>query len=206
MTKLEIFAQRLKQAREEKGLTVRELAEMINTSAATISRYENAIHEPKSNTIALLAEKLGVNPAWLMGADVDKYEIEESKRKPAKLIPILGAITCGEPILAVENIEGYEYADDDSDFCLIARGDSMINARIYDGDLVFVRRQDDVDSGDIAVVLIDDEATIKRVIKANGTLILQPENPQYSPIVITKKDKRAVRILGKVIAVKFKVR
>lgn len=206
MTKLEIFAQRLRQAREERNLTVRELAEMINTSAATISRYENAIHEPKSHTIALLAEKLGVNPAWLMGADVDKYEVEETHKKPVKLIPILGVITCGEPVLAVENIEGYEYTDDEADFCLIARGDSMINARIYDGDLVFVRRQDDVDSGEIAVVLIDDEATIKRVIKANGTLILQPENPQYSPIVITKKDKRSVKILGKVIAVKFKVR
>lgn len=200
----DLFAVRLKEAREDNNLTTRELAEMVGVAASTISKYENRTHEPKLQIVQKLAEALNVNPVWLMGAHVDKYETNipvEHYR-----IPVLGTIAAGQPIVAAEYIEGYEYSSEKADFCLRVKGDSMINARIYDGDVVFVRKQSDVDNGDIAVVLIDGyEATLKRVYKANGSVILQPENPEYKPIIFDKKSHKDIKILGKVIAVKFRL-
>ncbi|MDN5324135.1 MAG: repressor LexA [Clostridia bacterium] len=122
-------------------------------------------------------------------------------------IPVLGVIRAGEPILAEENIIGYESISADEIksgeyFYLKVKGDSMINARIYDGDLVLVRKQEDVENGQIAVILIEDEATLKRVYRNNGTLILHPENPKYQPMLIEKGN---VKIIGKVVEVKFKL-
>lgn len=201
----ELFAVRLKEAREDNNLTTRELAEMVGVAASTISKYENRTHEPKLQIVQKLAEVLNVNPVWLMGADVDKYEIVLAKKEHTR-IPVLGSIAAGQPIVAAEYIEGYEYSSEGVDFCLLVKGDSMINARIYDGDVVFVRKQSDVDNGDIAVVLIDGcEATLKRVYKTNGSVILQPENPEYKPIIFNKKSRKDIKILGKVIAVKFRL-
>ena len=127
-------------------------------------------------------------------------------------IPILGAVHAGMPALAVENIEGYETVDASEVsacheyFYLRVQGDSMINARIYPNDLVFVRKQDDVESGDIAVVIIDNEtATLKRVLKKEGLLILQAENPAYAPMVFTPAELPRLHIIGKVLHVKFKL-
>ncbi|HIY03856.1 MAG TPA: hypothetical protein H9733_02715 [Candidatus Anaerotignum merdipullorum] len=127
-------------------------------------------------------------------------------------IPILGAVHAGLPAFAVENIEGYESVDTSevspchSYFYLRVQGDSMINARIYPNDLVFVRKQTDVESGDIAVVIIDnDTATLKRVLKKDGLFILQAENPAYAPMVFTAKDADRLQIIGKVLHVKFKL-
>lgn len=128
-------------------------------------------------------------------------------------VPILGTIRAGQAILAIENIEGYELVQESEArngeyFYLRVTGDSMIGARIYDGDLVFVKKQSDVDHGDIAVVLINgDEATLKRVLKTDNSIILQPENPKYIPMVFSQKDIESnyVQILGKVIHVKFNI-
>ena len=127
---------------------------------------------------------------------------------PMTRVPILGTIRAGEPIYAAENIEGYELvpADDlrgGEYFFLRVKGDSMIGARIQDGDLVLVRRQEDVDDGDIAVILVGpEEATLKRLYRTDGKWILQPANPNYKPLVIDKVD---VKIIGKVVRVQFEV-
>ena len=98
-------------------------------------------------------------------------------------LPVLGNVACGEPIYANEDLEGYIYIDEDigADFCLRAQGDSMVNARIFDGDILYIKKQDMVDDGEIAVVLIEDEATVKRVYydRENNTITLMPENPTY---------------------------
>lgn len=193
MISLDLFRERLKQTRESKGLSVEKLGELTGTSGASISRWETGIHEPKSNAISLMAEALGVNPAWLMGADVDQYDVSKADRK----IPVLGYIAAGRPILAQEQIVGHEHSID-CDFCLQVKGDSMINARIYDGDIVFIHAQEDIEHGEIAAVLIgDDEATLKRVYKTNNTIILHSENPMYQDMVYTKKDMKQIKILGK---------
>ena len=112
-------------------------------------------------------------------------------------VPVIGVVTAGQPILAVENIEGYlPYAGGEGCFALRVRGDSMIEAGIFDGDKVVVRQQQTADHGDIVVALIGDEATVKRLSRKNGEVWLMPENPAYSPI-----DGREAVILGKVRAV-----
>jgi len=117
-------------------------------------------------------------------------------------IPLIGSIACGAPILAEEHIE--EYIDIpkhiSADFALTCKGDSMINARIFDGDIVYIRQQDTVDNGEIAAVLIDTEATLKRVQLFEDHISLEPENPQYRPLVYWGEDMNNVRILGKAMA------
>jgi len=115
---------------------------------------------------------------------------------------MLGEIACGHPCFASEDFTTYVElnADVAADFVLRAKGDSMINARIYDGDIVFIKSQPDVENGQIAAVIIDDEATLKRVYKQNDFITLQSENPAYPPFVITKSSTKNVRIIGKAIA------
>ena len=103
---------------------------------------------------------------------------------------------------ADESVSGYEFVPESAnvDFCLKIKGTSMINARIYDGDIVFIRKQSDVDNGEIAVVLIDsNEAKLKRVYKVNGNVILRPENPEFPDQVYSRKEFKSVRIIGKAI-------
>lgn len=121
-----------------------------------------------------------------------------------KKIPLLGDIACGKPIYADENRESYVIAGTDinADFCLRARGDSMIGARILDGDIVFIQHMEMVRNGEIAAVIIGDEATLKRVYyyPEKGKLVLNPENPKYEPLVYVGEELNEIHILGKAIA------
>ena len=119
-----------------------------------------------------------------------------------KRIPLLGTIACGEPITATENIDQYiEVADDiQCTFALRCKGDSMIDARIMDGDVVYIREQPQVENGEIAAVLIEDEATLKRVYLSEGVVQLVPCNAKYSPMVYTGAQLDTIRILGKAVA------
>lgn len=116
--------------------------------------------------------------------------------------PRLGTIACGEHILAVENIETYDLVPEDipCDFTLKCKGDSMINARIFDGDIVYIRQQDIVEDNEIAAVLIDDDATLKRVRIFGDHVVLEPANPMYQPLVFWGEDMNRMRILGKAVA------
>jgi repressor LexA len=142
---------------------------------------------PKHIAIDKMAERFNINPVWLMGANVDKYlEINMIQKK----IPVVGTIAAGQPLYAEENIVGYECVqkDQDIDFCLIVKGDSMINAGIHDGDIVFIRKQSDVENGEIAAVIIDgQEATLKRVYKTGDAVILRSENPKYEGLCFQQK-------------------
>ena len=123
-----------------------------------------------------------------------------------KKVPLLGTIACGEPILATENIEAYIDMDSDihADFALRCQGDSMINARIMDGDIVYIRKQDMVENGEIAAVLMDDcnesNATLKRIYISDDKIRLCAENPNYTDIIFFEDDMNKVRIIGKAIA------
>lgn len=119
-----------------------------------------------------------------------------------KLVPLVGTIACGTPILAEENIEDYLKADENlpADFALRCKGDSMINSRIYDGDIVYIRKQSDVDDGEIAAVLIGEEATLKKVYKYPNKVVLRASNPIYDDMVYTNEELENVMILGKAVA------
>ncbi len=127
---------------------------------------------------------------------IDPSKNRAIRRPDHKGIPVIGVVTAGNPILAVENIEGYISMGDENSFALSVKGDSMIEAGICDGDKVIVRPQDTANHGEIVVALIEDEATVKRLSLRDGQVWLMPENPNYSPI-----DGRNARILGVVKAI-----
>lgn len=208
----------IKQRRIELGLTMADVAQSVGVSEATISRWESGdIANMKRDKIVSLAKALHVSPSFIMGWDEPETEDIVSSNKynnvfPIKThkIPLLGDIACGEPIFASEDKESYVLAGTDirADFCLRACGDSMINARIYDGDIVFIREQPMVEKGEIAAVIINDEATLKRVYyyPEQNKIILNPENPAYEPFVYVGEELNSIRILGKAIAFQSDVR
>lgn len=192
----------LKARRKALGLTLEELAERIGTSKQTIHRYENGqISNIPPEKVEALATALETTPAALMGWE---GEAENFREIPSKRLPLLGRIACGQPIYAASEYGSFctPGGDIDADFCLAASGDSMIGARIFDGDIVFIRAQDMVENGEIAAVVIEDEATLKRVYfyPEKSKLILSPENPKYEPLVFIGEELNAVKILGKAVA------
>ena len=200
------FKDRLREAMNKEGLKQVDLSRKTGISAPTISEWLKGSYLAKQDKVAILAKALNVSPSWLMGLDDTETEplppncFPIEKRK----FPLLGNIACGEPIFADEDFEGYVEAgaDIDADFCLRASGDSMIGARIHDGDIVFIKQQPIVDNGQIAAVLIENEATLKRFYydQASDTVQLMAENPSYAPIVKMKSDLNDIRILGRAIA------
>lgn len=194
-----LFTERFKSLLEEYNMSLEDLGKILGVTKATVSRYQNGKIDMPVSKIKKMAEYFNVSPVWLMGLDNNKY-IKENENN-MNYIPLVGQVAAGTPILAEQNIEEYIYTRHNADFALRVKGDSMINARIHDGDIVFVKKQPDVENGEIAVVLIDkEEATIKRVYKYGTNLILQPENPKYEPMIFTKSYQKDVRIIGKVIA------
>lgn len=198
------IGERIKKLREEKNITVDKLAELIGKNRATIYRYESSeIEKLPTSVLEPLCKALGTTPAYLMGwTDSDLSNIKNIEPIPTMVkVPLLGTIACGEPILAEENIEDYINMPEKAKgtFALRCKGDSMINARIFDGDIVFIREQPEVENGEIAAVLIDDEATLKRVYKTENSIELRPENPTFKPLYYQKEEMNKVRILGKAV-------
>ena len=197
---------RLKELRKQAGLTLDELAERVGTSKQTIHRYENGIiTNVPPRKIESLASALGTTPQELMGWDEENTDAYSGILPiSVKQLPVLGDIACGMPIYAEERHESFVAVAGnlDADFCLKAHGDSMIGARILDGDVVFIRSQSSVENGEIAAVIINDEATLKRVYyyPSEGKLILSPENPRYAPLVYVGHELDAVKIIGKAVA------
>ena len=203
---------RIHNARKAKKLSMKELGKMVNLHESTISRYEKGeIMSLDIEKMKDFAKALDTTPAYLMGWEDEErkenkpYDEFDNISKIDKIkLPLLGNVACGEPIYANEDRESYIMVGTDihADFCLQCKGDSMINARIHDGDIVFVKKQDIVNNGEIAVVIIDDEATLKRFYyyKEQNMLILRPENNKYQDIVITGEELEKVRVIGKAVA------
>lgn len=198
------MAQKIKDLRIARKMTLEQVANIVGVGKSTVRKWETGmIANMRRDKIALLASALGTTPEYLMGWETEVtadnlFRIEKRKFR------LLGNIACGEPIFADEEFEQYVGAGTDikADFCLRAKGDSMIGARIYDGDIVFIRQQEMVNDGEIAAVLIDDEATLKRVHydQENGVLQLFAENPKYKTMRFSGEELNHIRILGKAIA------
>lgn len=196
----------IKKKRKERGMTLEEVAAIVGVSRQTLSRYETGIiGNIPSDKIELLAKALHTTPAYLMGweddnADVFSIPNIEPPPKTYK-VPRVGTIACGAPITAIQNIDTYDDVPDyiHCDFTLLCKGDSMIDARINDGDVVYIKQQSDVDSGEIAAVLIDNEATLKRVYKKTNRIILRAANIKYDDLEYEDEQLNEIRILGKVV-------
>lgn len=196
---------KLKEARISRNLTMDKLADILNKkynlsiSKSMISRWESGKNEPLNTYLGAYAKEFGLDMNWLLGL-VEEPFLANGLIKvnyPKIKIPLVGTVKAGTPALAEENIEEYVELDKkiQADFALKVKGDSMINARIYENDIVFIRSQPDVEDGEIAVVLIGEEATLKRVYKMGGKIILRAENPAFDPIELDGTEH--VRILGK---------
>lgn len=204
------FSERLRQGLELKNMKPAELSRLTNISKSSISHYLKGDWEGKQDAVYRIAHALGVSEAWLMGFDVprekqtkdDILQYENVIPLPkTKKIPLIGTIACGEPITAIENIECDVEMPEHirADFALRCKGDSMTEAHIFDGDIVYIREQPIVDNGEIAAVLIDDEATLKRFYQRGDTVTLMPCNSKYSPFVYTGEQLEDIRILGKAV-------
>lgn len=215
---LKVSSRRLGSLLSELGISQQELADKSGVLKSSISQYLTERATPSNINAGKMAKVLSVDPLWLLGYDGPmRKENSDSGTKFDNIFPIqvhkyplLGELACGEPIFMSEERENYVMSGTDikADFCLIAKGDSMINARIMDGDIVFIRRQPEVENGEIAAVAIDDEATLKRFYRdeETGTITLVAENPAYSPMVFTEESQKNVYILGKAIAFQSNVK
>lgn len=209
---------RIRNRREELGLSQDELGKRLGyKSRSSINKIELDQRNLTQSKIKAIADALETTPAFIMGWNEPSPEVRSKKMKAVEVIPIttmrfplLGEIACGKPIMANEEKELYVEAGANihADFCLKAKGDSMIGARIYDGDIVFIRKQEMVDNGEIAAVIIDDEATLKRVnyFPEKNLLILKAENSKYEDLVYTREQLDHIIILGKAVAFQSDIR
>jgi len=200
---------KIRDLRAKYGLTLEQVAQQVGVGRSTVRKWETGlIANMRRDKIEKLAKALHTTPGYLMGwetEDEQEYSYLPSNIIPMpemKKVPLLGTIACGEPILAAGNIEDYVDIPKhiNANFALTCKGDSMINARIFDGDIVYIRQQTIVENGDIAAVLIGDEATLKRVRLFEDHISLEPENPMYKPFVYWNEEMNGVRILGKAVA------
>ena len=199
------LGQNIRMYRERLGLSQDELAKRLGyKDRSTIAKIENNVNDITQSKIKAIADVLQTTPAALMGWESSATSLPNNivPLPEMERIPLLGAIACGKPILADEHIEEFVNIPKHihANFALTCKGDSMINARIFDGDIVYIRQQDMVDNGDIAAVLIDGEATLKRFRLLPDRIILEPENPLYDPLVYRGEEMNDVRVLGKAVA------
>lgn len=196
------ISKNLKSLMEENNINNKELASKLNVSESTVGKWLLEKATPRMGKVEELANLFNVNKSDILEDKIDLSQIDGiTLLNKARKIPILGTIACGTPIWAEENFEGFFIADFSikADFALKCKGDSMIEAEIYDNDLVFLKKVSDVDNGKIAAVLIDNEATLKKIVKTDNAIILQPCNQDYQPIVLTNNED--VMILGEMVGV-----
>lgn len=203
--------ERIKNIRESRNVSQIDLANAIHISKQNLYKYENnIITNIPSDKIEAISRYFDISPAYLMGWDEKSNLLSIKNIEPLpkmKQVPLLGTIACGEPILAEENIEDYINMPEETNgtFALRCKGDSMINARIFDGDIVYIREQPEVENGEIAAVLINDEATLKRVFKYENRIELRPENPTFKVMNYENEELNNIRILGKAVGFYSKV-
>jgi repressor LexA len=217
MKPIKTFQERLQEALQIRNMKPVELHEKTNISESLISKYLSGNAIARQRKIALISEALNVNPVWLMGYDVpmEDHEIESNVFPISdipKKVPVVGKISAGLPILATENIEGYEFAPSSqikegyTYFYLRVQGDSM-NLKFNEGDIVLVQKQDDLENNEIGVILVNGfDATVKKYRKENGLVILEPmsTNPENTVQIYNPKDI-SIKVIGKVISYQGKI-
>lgn len=216
------LGKRIYDLRKARGMTLEQVGLAVGVGRSTVRKWENGIiANMRRDKIKKLADALGTTPAYIMGWTDNPDETESDLPVTSDVVlmtipsldnvlpmptpvtrPRLGTIACGEPILAEQNILGYDQVPDyvKCDFTLLCKGDSMTGARIYDGDIVCIKQTAEVESGQIAAVLIDGdfdaEATLKRVRYGENSITLWPENPAYEPLVFQGEETQRVHIIG----------
>ena len=220
------FSERLRALRKEAGLSQAELARLTGTTKSSVNMYERGEREPGLERLEVFANYFNVDMDYLLGKSDIKNKLAWSPDtsdvfpkvagvkniipipRIVKKIPLYDGIACGDPMFAdSQEVDLMELPDGiRADFALRCYGESMINAHIRDGDIVYIRKQEDVDDGEIAAVLIDDDATLKRVFHKPYGLLLMPANDAFEPMVYTGGEGLTIRIMGKAVACLSQVR
>ena len=201
---LDIISKNLQKLMQEHNINQAQLGEIAGVSESAVGKWILKHNAPRMGNIQRIADYFGILKSDILE---DKPKLPDGiiPINKARRIPILGSVACGTPIFSEQNIEDYFVTNDiiKADFCLYAKGDSMIGADINDGDLVFIRKTPTVDNGKIAVVLIGEETTLKRVYKTDHNLILHAENRTYQPLIYTEKDCETenIMVLGEMIGI-----
>lgn len=203
MNNKEILSKNLKKQLNNKDLTPTEFARIMKYPETTVFNWIHGKSYPRIDKIQEMADFFDIYKSDLTEDKNDLKNIPGIKIiKKFVTVPVLGEIACGEPIFCNQNYDNILQIDEDlgrPDFSLTARGDSMIDAGIDDGDIVFFRNTPVVENGKIAAVIIDNTTTLKRFFKNEHEIILQPENKSYSPIIIREDDGQEVRVLGEMV-------
>lgn len=202
-----MFKDRLKELRASRNLTQMRLAEALGIAKSTISMYENGNREPDYETLELIADFFNVN----IGSLITEKTLQKPKSYAGFSVPVLGYVRAGIPIEAVEDILDYEeisqeLANTGEFFALKIKGDSM-EPKISEGDVVIVRKQETVENGELAVVLVNgNDATVKRFYMNESGVTLISSNPSYPPFIYSKKEvaELPVRVIGKVVELRAK--
>lgn len=195
----EALIKRLKSVMDRYNVSPAELSRRTGIRSSSISDYLTGKYSPKQDKIDLIAEALSVDPAWLMGYDGSGILPPGTHRPQFKKVPMLGYAAAGQPLEDLNQDTPYYDVDNkyNVDFCITVRGDSMINAGINDGDIIFIKSMPEVPNGKIACVEIDNEKVcLKRFYKSADGIMLVSENPKYAPIQLTRFNCQSVKILG----------
>ena len=201
--------ERIRALRQAAKLSQEELGARIGVQKAAIHKYETGlVVNLKKSTLEKLAQALHTTPAYLLGLEDPGLAPSAHPYHPTRSIPILGRISAGLPLYAEQNIEGYTFTDLNGGaeyFALRVSGDSMNAMGINDGYFIIVRRQDEVENGEVAVVMVGEEdATVKRFYATGSTVTLMPQstNPVHQPQIYDLR-KTPIKVLGKVVKVEF---
>lgn len=214
-----MIGNRIKTLRESKGYNMRQMAAALNLPYTTYVNYEKGARRPNSEQLILISKYFGASIDYLIGRTDIPFTEDRSENlfekhlnimpiPEMRKVPLVGAVACGKPIYREED-EWISFPTEiKADFCLRCEGDSMINAGINDGDIVFIRTCPAVENGQIAAVSIDNEVTLKRVYyyPEKNKLVLNPENPAYEPFVFVNEELNDIRILGRAVILLSEIR
>lgn len=197
----QVFANNLNRELKIKKKTQTDLCNDLKLNSSTVSDWATAKKYPRMDKIQMIADYLGI-----MKSDLTEEHFGASRKSRSLKIPVLGAVPAGIPIEAIEDIIDYEEIDGEMArtgdfFALKIKGDSMYPLIIED-DIVIVRKQDNIDSGQVAIVMVNgDEATCKKVVKKENGIMLVGYNPEFTPLYYTAEEieSKPVRIIGKVM-------
>lgn len=196
----------VRELRLKAGMQQKEVALYVGVANPTVSEWEHQKKDPSGERLKKLAKLFGVTPEAILGVDLNAIMAKFTTAYPMPQqnhLPIYGTIKCGPGGLAMEELLGYAQSELDpaEHFCLMCYGDSM-SPKIEDGDTVTIHKQEDVETGEIAAVIVDgEEGTLKRIAKQQNALTLIALNPQYPPRTFVGKDMNRVRIVGKAVKV-----
>lgn len=195
----------LKALRLEKNLNMKQVSVFLNLPYTTYVSYEKGDREPPFEMLIKMADFYNTTIDYILNKpdsyrNIPEYENSDSA-SGTKMVPCIGTIACGSPILAEENIDFFTPVPEhiQVDFALKCKGDSMIGARIFDNDIVYIRKQETVENGEIAAVLIDNEATLKRFYHYGDTVVLRAENPAFKELEFKNDEIASIKILGKAV-------